>query len=391
MKKLSVLLTFTLLASLAIAQKGKVNTALSYFNSGKLDKAKEFIDLGIKHPKCADYDKAYFVKGQIYQGIFESPLPAYKNLDKNALYVAYDAFKKVIELDVKKNYTKKLLNQYTNLALDFTNQAVKKYNDSDFAGALEDFKLVLKIEGSDIMKEKNIIDTAVIFNAGMAAQKAGKLEEAVNFYKEALKYNYGEAKTYAFLANCLKELKQEEESLKFLHKGYELYPDNTYMLVELINYYLLGGEPEKAEKYLDAAISQDPGNASFYRAKGTLYEKTQKLEEAIKMYEKALELDPKDFNSQYNLGLIHLNKVSQVHKKVNDIMDVDEYNKEIKKVFAMYKEVIPYFTKAHQLDPKEKNTIITLKELYFRLRNESAEYMDLYKKYKEMADGAEGK
>ncbi len=387
MKKLSVLLTFTLLASLAIAQKGKVNTALSYFNSGKLDKAKEFIDLGIKHPKCADYDKAYFVKGQIYQGIFESPLPAYKNLDKNALYVAYDAFKKVIELDVKKNYTKKLLNQYTNLALDFTNQAVKKYNDSDFAGALEDFKKVLEIEGSDIMKEKNIIDTAVIFNAGMAAQKVGKLEEAVSFYKEALKYNYGEAKIYAFLANCFKELKQEEESLKFLHKGYELYPDNEYMLVELINYYLYGGEPEKAEKYLDAAISKDPSNASYYRAKGHLFEKTNKVEDAVDMYKKALVYDSNDFVSQYNLGMIHLNKVTQVHKKVNDIMDAEEYNREIKKVFTMYKEVIPYFVKAHNIDNKEKNTITYLKELYFRLRNESAEYMDLYKKFNAMVEG----
>ncbi len=387
MKKLSVLLTFTLVASLAFAQKGKVNTALSFFNSGKLDKAKEMIDLGIKHPKCANYDKAYFIKGQIYQGIFESKLPAYKNLDANALNIAYDAYKKVFELDEKKKYSKKLLNQYSNLAVGFTNLAVGKYNANDYAAALEDFKTVLEIERSEIMKEKNIIDTAVIFNAGMSAQKCGKLEEAVSFYKEALEYNYGEAKVYAFLAKCLKDLNKEEESLSYLHKGYELYPNNTYMLVELINYYLLGGEPEKAERYLDAAIAQDPKNPSFYRAKGTLYEKIQKPELAGKMYQKALEFDPKDFNSQYNLSLIELNKVASIHKMVNDIDDVDTYNKELDKVFKMYETVIPYFLKAHELNPKEQNTILTLKELYFKLRNRKAEYMNSYKKFKDLAEG----
>ena len=61
---------------------------------------------------------------------------------------------------------------------------------------------------------------------------------------------------------------KEEEAITYLHKGYELFPDNSYMLVELINYYLNSGESEKAEVYLDAAIKQDPNNASFYRAKG---------------------------------------------------------------------------------------------------------------------------
>lgn len=375
-------------ATFTYAQKGKVTQAQSYFTAGKLDQAKKMIDEAIQHEACVNFDKAHFVKGQIYQAIFESQIPEYKKLDANALNIAWEAFQKVIELDVKKKYEKKLTVQYNNLIADFTNQAVEYYNAENFKDALVAFKQVLEIENSPIVTlgQPAKIDTAVIFNAGVSAQRAGNLADAEKFYKEVLKYDYESARAYAMLSNVLKEQGKEEEAVEYLHKGYELYPDNSYMLVELINYYLLGGEPEKAEVYLDAAIKQDPKNASFYRAKGTLYEKMEQPEKAEGMYVKALELDPKDFLAQYNLGNIKLTEVINFHKKVLDIVDVNEYNKEMEKVFEGYEAVIPYFEKALELSPNEKNTVSTLKELYFKLRNKNEKYQALYDEMKAKLD-----
>ncbi len=388
MRKLFVIMILLFGATFTYAQKGKVTQAISYFTSGKLDQAKKLIDEAMTHESCVDFDKAYFTKGQIYQAIFESQNQDYKKLDPNALNVAWDAYQKVIELDVKKKYTKKLGTQYKNLAIDFTNKAVEYYNAQDFKGALESFKRVLDVKSSSIFTETEgvTVDTVVIYNAGLAAQRAGEFTDAEKFLKEALKYNYEPAQTYAMLSNVLKEQGKEEEALQYLHKGYELYPDNSYMLVELINYYLLGGEPQKAETYLDAAIKQDPNNASFYRAKGTLYEKLQEPKKAEEMYVKALELDPKDFLAQYNLGNIKLSEVIEFHKKVQDIIDVNEYNEEMKKVFAGYESVIPYFEKALELNPGEKNTLSTLRELYFKLRNEKPEYLQKYDEVKKQLD-----
>lgn len=391
MKRLSVIMILLFCVSFAYAQKGKVTQATSYFTSGKLDQAKKMIDEAIQHEACVNFDKAYFVKGQIYQAIFESQIPDYKKLDPNALDVAWDAFQKVIELDVKAKYTKKLATQYKNLIIDFTNKGVEYYEKEDFAGALNAFKRVLEIENSPILTqdEPAKVDTAVIFNAGVAAQRAGNFVEAEKFYKETLKYDYERARAYAMLANVLKEQGKTEESLKYLHEGYEQYPDNSYMLVELINYYLLGGEPEKAEIYLDAAIKQDPKNASFYRAKGTLYEKMEQPQKAEEMYVQALELDPTDFYAQYNLGNIKLTEVINYHKKVIDIIDVNEYNKGMEKVFSGYEAVIPYFEKALELNPTEKNTISTLKELYFKLRDKNPAYMAKYEEMQAKMNQAE--
>ena len=382
MKKLSLLLTMVFAVSVLFAQKGKVNSAASNLRSGKLDKAKALIDEGISHKKCVEWPKSYYVKGQVYQGIFESPLPAYKKLSDTPLETAYEAYKKLIELDVKKKYTKKLEKQYSNLAIDFASKGANSYNEKNYEAALKAFKTTLEIENSDILKGRNVVDTPVIYYTGLTAYNLKKYEEAIPYYLEALKYKYEEAKCYAALANSYKEINQKEKAVEYLHKGYELFPENLYMLGQLINFYLLGGEPEKAEKYLDAAIVQDPTNISFYLAKGTYFEKTDQPDEAVKMYKKALELDASNFTALYNIGLVEYNKNVKFHQAVNDIVDNDKYSKEIVKVLDGYEALIPIFEKANESRPTEIAPVLVLKELYFKVRNRKPEYMEKYKEFK---------
>ncbi|MUP37973.1 tetratricopeptide repeat protein [Labilibaculum euxinus] len=389
MRKLSFILVMLMCVASVSAQKSKVTGAQNYLTSGKLDKAKEAIDEGIQDEKCVAYAKAYLVKGKVYQGIFESPLPAYKKLAEKPLDIAFDAYMKALELDEKGKMEKPVKAQMTNMIPDYTNEAVNLYNAGDFPGALAAFERVLEIEGMDMFKENATIDTAVIFNAGMTAQKADQLDKAAKYYKQSIEYNYGGAKTYANLSKVLTDSGNKEEGVKYLHKGFELYPNDSWMLVELINHYMLGGEPQKAADYLDKAIELDPTNASFYRAKGTLYEKTEEFAKAEEMYTKALSMDPNDFTSQYNLGLLKLNAAIQKHKVANEIMDAKKYNEAIKAVYAEYEAVIPYFEKVLEMQPDEKNSMITLKELYFKLRNEKEVYLEKYNKIKDKLDGME--
>lgn len=383
MRKISFIVMLLFCASSIYAQKGKVTQAISYFTSGKLKEAKEMIDVAIKHEACVNWDKAYFTKGQIYQAIYESENKDYKKLDPNALNVAWDAYQKVIELDVKQKYPKKLATQYQNLVFDFTNQAVGYYNKQDFANALKSFERVLEIQKSPYITEGNEpkVDTVIMFNAAVAAQKANQFTTAEKYFKETLKYNYEAAKTYPVLAAVLKEQGKEEEAIEYLKKGYEANPGNVDILVELINHYLFGGKPEEAERYLDAAIQQAPNNSSFYRAKGTLYEKMEKMDQAAEMYSKALEINPKDYVAQFSLGNIKLTTVNELQKKVSAIQNLDEYNKGVEKLMVAYQEVLPYFEKAYELKPEERNTWGILKELYFRLRNQDPKYMAKFEEF----------
>jgi len=387
MKKLSFIMVLLLCVSMVNAQKSKVTGASNYLNSGKLDKAKEAIDAGMGHEKCVAWPKAYLIQGKVYQAIFESPLPAYKNLADAPLKTAYEAYLKCMELDVKNKYSKAIKAQMTNLIPDYTNRAVQFYNVEDYAGALGAFEKVLEIEELEMFKADNLaVDTAVIFNAGLAAQKTNNFEAAIKYYKKTIEYNFGGAKAYAYLSKVLKDSEKAEESLTYLHKGFEMYPDDAYMLVELINHYLLGPNPNEAVEYLDKALSLDPENASYYRAKGTVFEKTDEPEKAKEMYKIAFVKDPKDYISQYNLGVLQLNEAEEARKVANDIMDQKKYDAALKNLYKLYEEALPYFTKVVELKPDEQNSIATLKELYFKLRNEKPEYMKKYEEFKAMMD-----
>ena len=382
MRKLSFITILLLCATTTFAQMGKLTQATSYFTSGKLDQAKKLVDEAINHEKCINNYSAYFVKGQIYQAIYEDA--NFKKLDADALDKAWDAFQKMIELDVKNKYTKKLEVQYKNLTIDFTNLAIERYNAENYAGALAAFKRVLEIQNSPILtaEEPAKIDTAVIFNTALAAQKANNMADAEKYYKEALKYGYETARCYAMLASILKEQGKQQESLEYLHKGYELYPDNSFMLVELINYYMQDStQSDKAVAYLDAAIKQDPNNATYYRAKGSLFERMKQKDKAKEMFEKTLELDPTDFYAQFSLSNYKLDEVNELTEKVNNIVDIDEYNREIEKVYKAYEELIPHFEKSLELKPGDKSALQILKQLYFKLRDKKPEYK---KKYEEV-------
>lgn len=389
MKKLSLVLTMVFAVSVLFAQKGKVNAAASNLRSGKLDVAKELIDAGISHKKCVEWPKSYYVKGQIYQGIFETPLNDYKKLSKTPLVIAYDAYKKALQVDKKKKYSKKIGKQYVNLAIAFANNGAAKFNDGDYAGAYENFKTTVEIENSDIFANKTLVDTPIIFYTGLSAFKLKKYKEAIPYYEKSLSYNYEGAKCYAAISKAYSELGEKENALKYLHKGYELYPENLFMLGELINYYLAGGEPAKAEQYLDAAIVQEPTNVSFHRAKAVLYEKLERPEDAVKAYEKALELDPTDYISIYNIGMIRIKVIEKRQDEVNNIQDNELYNKEVEKLYVSYAEVAPIFEKAHKANPSEIVIVETIKQIYFKIRNAKPEYMAKYEEYKAIQDKME--
>lgn len=383
MRKLSFIMILLFCATTMYAQKGKVTQAISYFTSGKLDEAKKMIDEAIKHEACVNWDKAYFTKGQIYQAIFESTNGDYRKLDKNALNVAWDAYQKVIELDVKQKYPKKIATQYQNMIIDFTKQAVDYYAAQNFKDAVASFERALEIEKSPLITEGNPpkVDTIIMFNTAIAAHKAKDYVTAEKYLKEVLKYNYEVVNSYPLLASALKEQGKQEEAIQYLHKGYESNPKNIDILIELINYYLYGGKPEEAEQYLDAAIAQAPNNASFYRVKGTLFEKTNKMDQAEAMYKKALEINPDDFFAMSNLGNIRLNMINELQKKVMAMNDQKEYEKGKAALDKEYESVLPYFEKAYQLKPEERSTWIILKELYFRLRNKDPKYQQKFDEF----------
>ena len=362
----------------ANAQKGKVTMAKSYFTSGDVAMAKKLIDQAMEHDGCADNAQGHFIFGQIYQSGIESG-------DKSIAVSSdvkrvWEAYQEVEKLDVKKKYAKKLGAQYKNLFIDYQNYGIEEFNVNNFKEAYDAFITTLNIGKNPyyvaVVGEK--VDTTIMYFAALAAHQSEDYANAEKLYKELLPYDFKSENVYEMLSFVLKTQGKEEEAVKIMTEGIKRFPNNNYMLVEMINYYLESPNPADAIPYLDEAIALNPTSVAFIRSKANIYDKIKDYEQAVKLYNEVLAIDPNDFFSTYSIGVIELQKVNDFQKEVQNISDFKLYDKKMAEVYENYKAVLPYFEKAHQLNSDDRNTMTTLKEIYYKLRNIDDKYEGMY-------------
>lgn len=377
MKRTTILFVLLFAISSVFAQKGKVTSALSYKEAGKLDKAVEAIEetIDATNPKTegsVTWPRTWEVRGEIYQAVFQTKDENYKKLSSDPLTVAYDSYMKALQLDDKDRFSKSVKIKLTLLIGDLTNQAVAGFNEEAYEKAMKSFEQIMAIEQTPVYKaeDPNAVDTVIIFNAGLAAYNAKQYDKAIEYYKQAAKYKYNGAKTYSLIANSYFQKKDTAGALQVLQDGLKEYSDNGILLVEVINVYLNANKIDAAMKYLDIAIAQDPKNASYFFAQGTLYDKLQKPEEASTSYLKAIEYKEDYFDAYYNLGALYYNKgVKQVDvANLVPSSQPDKYELEKDKADIEFKKAIPYMEKAHEINPTDKFTLESLKTLYYRLK-----------------------
>ncbi len=377
MKRTTILFALLFAITCVFAQKGKVTSALSYKEAGKLDKAVEAIEetIDASNPKTESsitWPRTWEVRGEIFQAVFQSKDENFKKLNSDPLTVAYDSYFKALQLDDKDKFSKSIKIKFTLLIGDLTNQAIEAFNVEDYEKALKSFEQIMSIEQQPVYKmdDPNAVDTVIIFNAGLAAYNATKYDKAIEYYKETAKYKYNGAKTYTMISSSYKMKEDTLGALNALKEGLAVYPDNGPILVEIINIFLDANKVDDAMAYLDKAITIDPKNSSYYFAQGTLYDKVQKTDAATASYLKAIEYKDDYFDAYYNLGALYYNKGVKQVDIANAIPSNQalKYEEEKNKADIEFTKAIPYMEKAHEINPTDKFTLESLKTLYYRLK-----------------------
>ncbi len=376
MKKTILLVALLISVAGAYAQKGKVTSAQTLKDTQKLDQALSAINEAIdpnneKAEKSIPWPKTWEVRGEIYRAIYQSKDEKIKKLADDPLGTSLESFKKAIELDESGKNKNSVKINLTLLISDFTDQAVNAFNKNNYELALKSFENILDIESLPLMQEgEQSVDTVIIFNAGLAAYNAEKYDDAIKYYKEAAKYDYNGARTYELISSSYINKQDTISALGILQDGFKKYPESSSILVQMINIYLTANKVDDAMKYLELAIEQDPENASFYFALGSLQDKLGETAKAIAAYEKALELKDDYFDAYYNLGAIYYNLGVKQVDVANAVPtnQPDKYEEEKNKADEEFKKAIPYMEKASEVNPEDTYSLESLKTLYYRLK-----------------------
>jgi len=357
----SILLTLAMVCSLitAMAQPNKVQSAIIYIRYGEYDKAKQSIDEAIMHPKTQNSAKAWFYRGEVYLGIYGDTAWAPKFPE--ALDIAWESYRRCIELDTKNDHSDDASKKVFNIQVGFYNEGVDAYVKKNYPEAKRRFEQLLSV---------NPKDTSVLFNAALTCGKMNDNAKAIEYWQALLTNGYNKPGVFVELARLSKIAGDTAAALTYLQQGREAHPNDIGLVIDELNIYLIQGKQEMAIEKLTAAIALDPSNANLYFARGTAYDNTKKSDLAEANYKKAIEIKADYFDPYYNLGAMYFNAAAELANQADKIpfSKQKEFEAADAKAKAAFEKARPVLEKAHELQPDDNNTMISLQQLYARLK-----------------------
>ncbi|MCF8297087.1 MAG: tetratricopeptide repeat protein [Saprospiraceae bacterium] len=442
MKKITLLLIFSFAIGFSFAQKAKVVSAFNYLANKQLDKAKLNIDEACEHEQTKGEAKTWFYRGNIYFEIHRvnhmtssltkgmskedvrkrltDPLTmrnakvdgvkkekwsyeydmdiifdlndkveswneprngAYKELDKNALNEAYEAYKTCLKLDneQKNEYKQQVKFRLYICGEQFYNQGVVDYNSKNYKDAIDNFQKQISIK--TIFGEK---DTVTMFYVAVAAELGKEHDLAKETYTKLMQMKYEKASIYSSLSSLYKEEGDTVNALSVLQRGRRLFPDNFDLLILETNIYLNLGENDKAQRNLETAVEKEPNNPNLHYVIGTQYfEKLKQIKfeddsatfnkifkTSEKYLQNAINLKPDYFDALFNIGALYVNEGVRIFENAQGIdpSNFKAYDAEKAKFEAMWNKAVIYMEKALVIKPDDFDTLVTLKQLYARLK-----------------------
>ena len=396
MKKLVFTVALCFVVSMAFAQKKAISAAKNEIKGNKpnIEEARKLIQGAMEDPETKNNAETYFVAGQIENSQFDAekikealgqaPNEAvmYKSLGNILPF-----FLKADELDqlpdekgkVKPKFRKDLKSYITANHPYYRNGGVYYSNNmKDYAEAYKFFDIYLNIpklpmfEGDKAM-EAIVSDSSYLeikYYAAIMASSIGTDESrrnAIALYESLVAIDYNSNEVYQYLCAEYEQIKDSVNLVKILKKGASKFPDEPYYLRALINQYINSNQHEEAVKSLKEAIAQKPDDAQLYDVLGRVYENRDEIDAAIEQFEKALSLDSEYVESLGNIGRVYYNRGVEAQAAASNIADNKAYSEAFVKVKEHFNQSMPYYEKALELNPGEKEYMNPLRTIYYIL------------------------
>ncbi|ERM82968.1 hypothetical protein P872_04970 [Rhodonellum psychrophilum GCM71 = DSM 17998] len=365
---------------MAFAQKKVVKSAEKNFKKGDLEIALTEVEGATSDPETMEDPATYLLKAQIQTKMFdldedfaastvEKGRQAFGTFTKTLEMVGNDANSKIGKEIYKEDLPgmPENLKPYSLMALKGSafNKAITTYEEDDFEMAYQFFALASDIDPKD---------TTLNFNAGFLANDLGKTEEAKMYFNRLLEIDgYDKLNTYYFLIQIASGVDQDPEAAyEIVNKARKDYADDKTLAEFEIQLLLQLNKMDEAMASIEEALKSDPNNAGILLRYGYLKEQSGDIDGALVQYRKSVEADPEFYEGNYYTGAIYLDRARAILADVNNLSD-DEWEKKsesmAKEADGLYKEAIPYFTKASELKPENTDIMEILFQIHSRLKN----------------------
>ena len=310
---------------------------------------------------------------------------------KDGLFeTALESYNKALELDPKqKDKIGQGMDQLYNYCIKCGNVGI---NVGDYKAAAQAFANAYEVQKSSVYEKADPVN---LFFAGRLATVVGgqgdveMFKKGAEYLEQAVAEGYidEDGSIYYFLFHCYYGQRGDKEqdadnyqayvtkSRDALLEGIAKYPKNDLILDGLLNLYTAEdgvGDPKDLVGMIDQALEISPDNIDLWYGRGRVYYKLNDFDECIKSFDNVIRLRPDDAQGFYLQGVFYMSKAEAELNAINDrhYTVQSEYDRDSDAAVAIYKEAIPYFERAIELNPNDLNSLELLKQIYFRFRDE---------------------
>ena len=370
-KKIIFTLCSILICFIAVAQKHNIVNASIALRNENYSEAKNYIDMAYETESTSNSPKMWNYRAPIYLQIaLKEP-----SLDENAILKATEAHIKCLQRDKKgrtivRKWTSEedVLSGLVQCGYKLFNMAIDKYNSQDYAVSLKYYNAIFDIiplDSEDQLKRGNITKETILYNSFFSSSKMKDNNTSKKLLQELIDINFNEPAIYIHISNIFIQEGDTDNALKYLSLGREMFEDDQSLINTEINLYIQLGRTSELVEKLGEAIALDEENDLLYFNRGTIYDSEGDFTKAEADYLTALDINPSAFGANYNLGALYFNTGVAKNNKANGTSNNNLYAKLKKEAESYFAKALPYLESAYNLNKEDKNTLLSLKQLYY--------------------------
>ena len=396
MKKSLILAVAALISFNCFAQKDAVREAKNQAMKESPDfaAARAAIVPALTNDETKDQAETWYVAGLIgyrqYQNIYfmaqmgqaiddaakgaavEESIEYWLVADKLAMTPVYDKKGKAkYDTRTRKNIAEKILEYYQQMALPMYGQYLSGQNND--MGVAKAFDMHCQIPDLEMMQEKKYQEAMpkdstyyeFLSYALSYYYRAGAVDEALAVAQRLENVPSQAVKAYQYFYDLYKQKGDTVTAEQKLDEAIVKFPTEPWFIQNKINDLINAQDTVGALNALDNAIANDP-QAQYFNTKGTLLGILRRFEEAYATFDQAIAIDPNNPEFYVNYGNA-INDESLVMLEGTDNLTQAEFNKVKNASLDVMRKALPYYRRAHELDPQNYNYARSLKQCYYRL------------------------
>lgn len=260
--------------------------------------------------------------------------------------------------------------------IDSLNKAIDHYMAKDYRRAVKTIDFVASNPTTGAMPNtwylRGLIYKEYFKNFEATDVRSGARDESVRSFFKVVELDTSKKFVDADLRQSLKYLGSTyyNTSTDFFNK------DGYKTAIEYFEIY------KKCYSIADPAFNANPAHLQFYLSLGTAMEEIftsnrkvnfEFMEITATMFRKVLEVDSVNVSAHYNLCVLYYNQGVSVINDMSDETDILEMDEVQGRALVFFKQALPYALRAYELNPKRRETLVSLSGIYFSLHEEEKE------------------